>query len=106
MYYEQQNTLDGVGELMKHLWLILDNPKIEVKDRMKAMNLKLHCYNMWFRLKALEYLSEFSDYTDKGKTDDAANIIREQEISRREKASERALEDYLKNEKLTRSEIN
>jgi hypothetical protein len=43
MYYEQQNTLDGVGELMKHLWLIIDNPKIEVKDQMKAMNLMLQC---------------------------------------------------------------
>ena len=31
--------------------------------------------------------------------------IREQEISRREKALERALEDHLKNEKLTQSEI-
>jgi hypothetical protein len=28
-YYERQNSLDGVGELMKNLWLIIDNPKIE-----------------------------------------------------------------------------
>ena len=33
--YEQQNCLDGVQELMKNLWLIIDNPKIEVKERIK-----------------------------------------------------------------------
>jgi predicted transcriptional regulator len=26
-YHEQQNGLDGVQELMKNLWLIIDNPK-------------------------------------------------------------------------------
>ncbi|HEX6029475.1 MAG TPA: hypothetical protein VFY64_10585 [Nitrososphaeraceae archaeon] len=31
-YYEQQNGLDRVGELMKNLWLIIDNPKIELKE--------------------------------------------------------------------------
>jgi len=40
--------LDGVEELMKHLWLIIDNPKLEVKGHMKAMNLMLQCYNMQF----------------------------------------------------------
>jgi hypothetical protein len=35
-YYEHQNALDGVGELMKNLWLIIGNQKIEVKERMKA----------------------------------------------------------------------
>jgi predicted transcriptional regulator len=49
-YYEQQNALDGVGELMKNLWLIVDNSKIEVKEKMKAMNLMLQCYNMRARL--------------------------------------------------------
>jgi hypothetical protein len=38
MYHEQQNSLDGIGEMMKNLWLIIDNPKIEVKERMKAVN--------------------------------------------------------------------
>ena len=39
-------------------------------------------------------------------TDEEANAIREQEISRREKALERALEDHLKNQKLTQSEVD
>jgi hypothetical protein len=43
MCYEQQNGLDGVGELMKNFWLIIDNPKIEVKEQIKAMKLMLHC---------------------------------------------------------------
>jgi hypothetical protein len=46
MCYEQQNGLDGVGELMKNLWLIIDNPKIEVKERIKAMKLMLQCQYM------------------------------------------------------------
>ena len=50
MCYEQQNGLDGVGELMKNLWLIIDNPKIKVKERMKAMNLIMHCYYMRSKL--------------------------------------------------------
>ena len=46
MCYEQQNGLDGVRELMKNLWLIIDNPKIEVKERIKAMKLMLQCQYM------------------------------------------------------------
>jgi predicted transcriptional regulator len=107
MHYEQENTLDGVGELMKNLWLIIDNPKIQVKERMKAMNLILQCYNMRSRLigSAL-FVKEFSDYADKVKHDEENNTLREQEISRREKALERALEYHLKNEKLTQREID
>jgi hypothetical protein len=36
MCYEQQKGLDGVGGLMKNLWLIIDNPKIEAKEKTKA----------------------------------------------------------------------
>jgi predicted transcriptional regulator len=43
-YYEQQNCLDGVQELMKNLWLIIDSPRIVVKEQMKAMNLIMQCY--------------------------------------------------------------
>jgi hypothetical protein len=42
--YEQQNCLDGVQELMKNLWLIIDSPRIVVKEQMKAMNLIMQCY--------------------------------------------------------------
>jgi hypothetical protein len=42
----------------------------------------------------------------KVESDEEVLRIREQEISRREKSLERALEDHLKNEKLTRSEIS
>jgi hypothetical protein len=48
MYSEQQITLDSVGELMKNLWFIIDNPKTEVKERMKAMKLMLQCQYMRF----------------------------------------------------------
>ena len=41
----------------------------------------------------------------KVKSDEEANTIREQEIARREKALETALEDHLKNGKLTQREL-
>ena len=50
MHYEQENTLDSVGELMKNLWLISDSPKIEAKERMKAMNLMMQCQYMRLKL--------------------------------------------------------
>jgi predicted transcriptional regulator len=106
MYYEQQITLDSVGELMKNLWSIIDNPKIEVKERMKAMNLMLQCHNMRARLIGSgTFVKEFFDYADKVKSDEEDNTIREQEVSRREKSLERELEDHLKNEKLTQEKI-
>jgi len=60
--------LDGVGELMKNLWLIIDNPKIEVKEIMKAMNLIMHCYFMRSKLQSSEaFNKEFLYYTKKYK---------------------------------------
>ena len=53
---------------MKNLWLIIDNPKIEVKERMKAMNLIMHCYYMRSKLLNSEaFNKEFLDYTKKYK---------------------------------------
>ena len=106
-YHEQQTGLDGVQELMKNLWLIIDNPKIESKEKIKAMNLMLHCYYMRFKLVDSEVLvKDFYNHAKKVKSDEEANKVREQEISRREKALERALEDHLKNQKLTQSEVD
>jgi hypothetical protein len=97
----RKNALDGVGELKKNLWLIIiDNPKIEVKEKMKAMNLMMQCCYMRPKLIDSEsFNKEFLDYTKKVKvkSDEQALRIREQEISRREKALERALDDHLKN---------
>jgi hypothetical protein len=49
---------------------------------------------------------EFLDYTKKVQNDEEALRIREQEISQREKSLEKALDDHLKNEKLTQEEID
>ena len=106
MYYEQEITLDSVGELMKNMWLIIDNSKIEVKERMKAMNSILQCHYMRARLIGSGvFVKEFFDYVKKVESDEEVNTIREQEISRREKSLERALEDHLKNGKLTQEKI-
>ena len=81
-YYEQRNRLDGVQELMKNLWLIIDNPKIEVKEQMKAMNLIMQCYYMRFKLVDSEVFNkEFLDYTKKVKSDEEALRVREEEIA-------------------------
>jgi hypothetical protein len=101
-YFEQQNALDGVGELVKNLWLIIDNPKIEAKEKIKAMNLMLHCYYTRFKLVESEVLvKDFYNHAKKVKNDEEANKVREQEISRKEKA----LQDYLDARKLTIGEF-
>jgi hypothetical protein len=66
----------------------------------------MQCYYMRSKLIDSEaFNKEFLDYTKKVKNDEEANTIREQEIGRREKSLERALEDHLKNQKLTQEEI-
>ena len=101
-YHEQQNALDGVAELMKNLWLIIDNPKIQVKEKIKAMNLMLHCCYMRLKLVDSEVLlKDFYEHAEKVKSDEEANKVREQEISRKEKA----LQDYLDARKLTIGEF-
>jgi elongation factor P hydroxylase len=98
--------LDGVQEVMKNLWLIIDNPKIEVKEKMKAMNLIMQYQIM--RLKKVDseaFNKEFLDYIKKVQNHEEALRIREQGISRREKSLEKALEDHLKNQKLTQEEF-
>jgi hypothetical protein len=87
--------------------LIIDNPKIEVKERIKAMKLMLQCQYMRLKLVDSEaFMKRFYDHSDKVERDEEDNRLREQEISRREIALERALEYHLKNEKLTQREID
>ena len=86
--------------------MTIDNPKIEVKERMKAMNLIMDCYYMRSKLLKSEVINkEFLDYTEKVKRDEETNTLREQEVSRREKSLERELQDHLKNGKLTKEQI-
>jgi hypothetical protein len=67
----------------------------------------MQCYYMRSKLIDSEaFNKEFLEYTKEVESDEEALRIREQEISRREKSLERALEDHLKNQKLTRSEIS
>ena len=106
-YYEQQNALDGVAELMKYLWSIIEHPKIEVKEKIHAMKLILQ--SQYMRLKLVDseaFIKQFYNHADKVECDEEHNRLREQEISRREIALERALEHHLKNEKLTQREID
>ena len=69
-YYELQNGLDGIQELIKNLWLLIDNPKIGVREKMKAIKIVLYCYNMRFGLIDAEPLiKKFSDREEKVKSD-------------------------------------
>jgi hypothetical protein len=88
---------------MKNLWLIIDNPKIEAKEKIKAMNLMLHCYYTLFKLVDSEVLvKDFYKHAEKVKSDEDTLRIREEEIARREKA----LHDYLDARKLTIDEFH
>ena len=70
------------------------------------MNLIMQCYYMRSIIIDSEAFNKgFLDYTKKVQSDDEALRIREQEISRREKSLERALDDHLKNGKLTQERI-
>ena len=78
---------------MKNLWLIIDNPKIGVKEKMKATKLVLYCYNMQFGLLDAEPLiKKFFDREEKVKSDEETLRIREEEIARREQALQADLE--------------
>ena len=73
---------------------------------MKSMNLIMQCYYMRSKLIDSEVFNkQFLDYTKKVQSDEETLRIREQEIGRREKLLESALEDHLKNEKLKQEEI-
>jgi predicted transcriptional regulator len=107
MCYEQQNGLDGLEELMKNLWLIIDNPKIQVKEKINAMKLMMQCHIIRLKLVDSEaFIKQSDDHSNKVKRDEEANTIREQEISRREIALKRVLEYHLENQKLTQREID
>ena len=74
---------------------------------MKAMNLMMQCQYMRFKLIDSEtLLKDFYNHAEKVKSDEEALRIREEEITRREKALERASQEHLKNEKLTQEEID
>jgi hypothetical protein len=65
---------------MKYLWSIIDNPKIEVKERIKAMNLMLQYHYMRARLIGSGiFVKEFSNYAEKVENDEEANKKREEE---------------------------
>ncbi|MGI8834577.1 MAG: hypothetical protein ACR2IS_18330, partial [Nitrososphaeraceae archaeon] len=41
LFLEVQNTLAGLAELVKKSWTIVDDPKAEQKERMKAISIIL-----------------------------------------------------------------
>src|SRR5215207_1785122 len=52
LFLDVQNTLAGLAELIKKSWTIVDDPKAEQKERMKAISIILQCYG-----KRLELLN-------------------------------------------------
>jgi hypothetical protein len=77
-------------------WTIVDDPKAEQKERMKAISIILQCYDKRIELLDLEpQVNEMKEYFD------SINKA-EREINRREKA----LQAYLEGRKLTQQEID
>ena len=65
LFLELQNTLGGLAELIKKSWTIVDDPKTDQKERMKAISLILQCYNRRFELVKIEPdVDEIKEYID------------------------------------------
>lgn len=92
IFFEQLNTIEGIGELMKSLWKTIDDPRVHVKERIKATKLMIECYKIRYQTIESEFSTkEFMEYTEKVKTDEEVNARVDQELSRRE----RVLHEYL-----------
>ena len=77
---------------MKNLWKTIDDPRVQVKERTKAMKLMLECYNARFQIVDSQIpMKEFMEYEEKVKADEEINAKVDQELSRRE----RVPHDYL-----------
>jgi predicted transcriptional regulator len=94
--FELRNMLAGLVELVKKSWSIIDSPKAEQKEKIKAMSLILQCYNK--RLELLNFENQFNEYEQYFDSVSKA----EKEINRKEKA----LQAYLEGRKLTQQEID
>ena len=45
-----RNSLLGLDKAVKKLWTIIDSPKTDEKEKMKAINLIMQCYKMRFEM--------------------------------------------------------
>lgn len=82
-----------VRELMKNLWKTIDDPRVQVKERTKAMKLMLECYNIRFQIiDSQTATKEFMEYPEKVKIDEQINAKVDQELERREKVLQHYLE--------------
>jgi hypothetical protein len=80
LYRELKITLDGLSELLRKLWSIIDDPKTLDKEKMKAIALIADYYNMrWKFLASESFVKEYKNHADQLK-------IMEEDISKREKA--------------------
>lgn len=91
-----QNTLAGLTEIIKKCWVIVDDPRADQKERMKAISIVLQCYGKRLELLRKEpQVNGMREYIESVKKT-------EKEVNRRE----RALQAYLEGRKLTQHEID
>jgi predicted transcriptional regulator len=73
LFLDIQNTLAGLAELIKKSWTIVDDPKAEQKERMKAISIILQCYSKRLELLNIEPevngLREYIDSVKKAEND-------------------------------------
>jgi predicted transcriptional regulator len=93
---EVQNTLAGLGELIKKSWTIVDDSKTEHRERMKAISLIMQCYDKRLELLSLEpQVNNLKEYID--------NVMnKERELS----AKEKILEAHREGRKLSWRELS
>jgi hypothetical protein len=93
---EVQNTLAGLAELIKKLWTSVDDPKTELREKMKAISFIMQCYNKRLELLNFEpHVNDLKTYIDS---------VREaqKDITRREKA----LQAFLEGRRITEQELD
>jgi predicted transcriptional regulator len=91
-----QNTMAGLGELIKKSWTIVDDSKTEHRERMKAISLIMQCYDKRLELLNLEpQVNNLKEYID--------NVMKkERELS----AKEKVLEAHREGRKLSWHELS
>jgi hypothetical protein len=95
LFDSHKRTIFGINELLMKTWEIVDNPKTDTKQKIKAISLAQQLHNKLFEYQKMGYeITQLKEY--------AQNIMKNaQEIEKREKA----LQAFVKGDASARNKI-
>jgi predicted transcriptional regulator len=65
LFQAYHNTLAGLNEIVKKMWTIIDDPKSDQKEKLKAASLIIECSDKRFNLLKIDpQLSALQQYTE------------------------------------------